>query len=139
MTTTQDHQRPGGVTFIVVVAIINAIFSIAGGILIIVNNDNRRLLHESGLTKNQLAGSGWAILIVGAIGLILALALGHGSRLARFLFGIWAVLQFAGGVYAVVALHGQQRGTGAVSAAIGVIVLYLLYGSEKDREYFLHH
>jgi hypothetical protein len=136
MSTVQ--QRPGGITLIVVLAVINALLSIAGGIFILLDNDDTRLLRHSGLTTNALSGAGVGIIIIGVIGLIVALALGRGSRIARLLFGIWAALNFVGGLYSAIALDGEQRAAGAFSAAIGFIVLYLLYGSEKDREYFLH-
>jgi hypothetical protein len=77
-------------------------------------------------------------IVLGVIGLFIAMALARGSRVARLLFGIWAVLEFAGGLYALVAYSGEQQASGAWSTAIGIIVLYLLYGSERDREFFLH-
>ena len=130
-------HRPGGITLIVVLAVINAVFAIIGGIWIIIDRADHRLLNESNLTENGLLGTGIAAVIIGAIGLLIALALGRGSRLARLLFGIWAVLSFAGGIYALVALHGEQQWSGAFQACIAIIVLYLLYGSERDREFFL--
>ena len=96
------------------------------------------MLHDSGLTVNTITGTGIGFIVIGTIGLFIALALGRGSRIARLLFGIWAVLVFAGGIYNLGALRGEQQIAGAVSAAVGLIVLYLLYGSEKDREYFLN-
>jgi hypothetical protein len=138
MSSTQG-TRPGGITLIVVLAVINALASIGGGIFVILDRDDIRLLRESGMTQNQLVAAGVAAIVLGVIGLWVALALGRGSSFARLLFGIWAVLQFAGGVYAAVALHGEQRAQGAISASIGLVVIYLLYGSERDREYFLHH
>jgi hypothetical protein len=137
-TQTSTPRRPGGITFIVALAIISSVVHIAGGIWVIIDNDDHRLLRESGLSEDQLAAAGAIAIILGVIGLMLALALSSGSRIARFVFGIWAVLAFAGGLYELVALDGEQRASGAFSAAIGLVLLYLLYGSEKDREYFLH-
>jgi hypothetical protein len=137
-TVPQSDHRPGGVTLIVVLAVINAIGSIIGGIWVILDHDNARLLHDSGLTKNGLTGAGVVAIVLGVIGLFIAMALARGSRVARLLFGIWAVLEFAGGLYALVAYSGEQQASGAWSTAIGIIVLYLLYGSERDREFFLH-
>jgi hypothetical protein len=137
-TVPQTARRPGGITLIVVLAVINAIVAIIGGIWVIIDHDNARLLRDSGLTKNGLVGAGIVAIVLGAIGLFIAMALARGSRFARFLFGIWAVLEFAGGLYALVAYSGEQQLSGAWSTAIGLIVLYLLYGSDKDREFFLH-
>jgi hypothetical protein len=46
------------------------------------------------------------------------------------------VLNLAGGLYAMIAYSGEQRASGVVSAVFSVIVLWLLYGTEKDREFF---
>lgn len=137
-TTPQYDHRPGGITLIVVLAVISALSGIIGGIWVILDHDNNRLLHDSGLTKNGLIASGVVAIVLGTIGLFIAMALSRGSRVARLLFGIWAVLEFAGGLYALVAYSGEQQVSGAWSTAVGVIVLYLLYGSERDREFFLH-
>lgn len=138
-TVPQTPHRPGGITLIVVLAVISAIAGIIGGIWVILDHDNARLLHDSGLTKNGLIGAGVVAIVLGAIGLFIAMALARGSRIARLLFGIWAVLEFTAGLYALVAYSGEQQLSGAWSTAIGLIVLYLLYGSEKDREFFLNH
>jgi hypothetical protein len=69
--------------------------------------------------------------------ILLASALGRGSRGARIVFGIFAVLNLAGGLVAAFSYVGEQRTTGIVSAVIWAFVLYLLYGSERDREFFL--
>jgi hypothetical protein len=139
MSTTPDTmRRPGGITLIVVLAVINAIVGIVAGIWVLLDHDDTRLLRDSGLTKNGLTGAGIVAIVLGVIGLFIALALGRGSRVARFLFGIWAVLELAAGLHALIAYHGEQQVAGAWSTAIGIVVLYLLYGSEKDREFFLH-
>jgi hypothetical protein len=130
-------QRPGGITLIMVLAILNGIFGIIGGIWIVIDRDERRLLDHTNLTQDGLLGAGIAAIVLGAIGIVIALALGRGSRLARLLFGIWAALNLASGLYALVALHGEQQWSGAFQSAIAIIVLYLLYGSERDREFFL--
>ena len=104
-----EIRRPGGITLIMVLAIISAIMSIFAGIFILLDHDDRQLIRHSGLTENHLTGTGIAIIVLGVIGLVIALALGRGSRLARLLFGIWAVLEFAGGVYGAITLYGEQR------------------------------
>ena len=136
-TPTTTAHRPGGITLIMVLAVISAIFSIIGGIWIILDREDHRLLNQSSLTENGLLGAGIVAIVIGVIYLLVALALGRGSRGARLVFGIFAVLNLAGGLYALVALHGEQQWSGAFQSAIAIIVLYLLYGSERDREYFL--
>ncbi len=135
--TTTTTYRPGGVTLIMVLAIIGGIFEILGGIWIIIDRADHRLLNHSNLTENGLLGAGIVAILFGTIWILVALALGRGSRGARLVFGILAVLNLASGLYALVALHGEQQWSGAFQTAIAIIVLYLLYGSERDREFFL--
>ncbi len=135
--TTAPTYRPGGITLIMVLAIIGGIFEILGGIWIIIDRADHRLLNHSNLTENGLLGAGIVAILFGTIWILVALALGRGSRGARLVFGILAVLNLASGLYALVALHGEQQWSGAFQTAIAIIVLYLLYGSERDREFFL--
>ena len=138
MTTAPGTtRRPGGITVIVALAVIDAVFTIIGGIWVVLDHDQHELLARSGFTSNGLLSTGVAAIVLGFIGLMVALALGRGSRIARLLFGIWAVLSLANGLYHLVALGGEQQLSGAVQSAVAIIVLYLLYGSEEDREFFL--
>lgn len=136
--TTTPTQRPGGITLIMVLAVIGGIFNIIGGIWIVIDRDDRRLLDHANFTENGLLGTGIFAIVFGAIWILVALALGRGSRGARLVFGIIAVLNLAAGLYAMVALHGEQQWSGAFQTAIAIIVLYLLYGSERDRDFFLN-
>jgi hypothetical protein len=136
-TPTSPAYRPGGITLIMVLAIIGGIFEILGGIWIIIDRADHRLLNQSNLTENGLLGAGIVAILFGTVWILVALALGRGSRVARLVFGILAVLNLAAGLYALVALHGEQQWSGAFQTAIAIIVLYLLYGSERDREFFL--
>lgn len=132
----RTHERPGTVTLIVVLAWIAGILNIAAGVFVIIDRHNGRLHLDSASTPDELLAAGIAAIIVGTIYCLLASSLGRGSRIARLVFGIVAVLNLAGGVYAAVAYSGEQRATGLASAIFSIIVLWLLYGTEKDREFF---
>ena len=134
--STQQH-RPGGVTLIVVLAVISGILNILSGIFVIIDRHDHRLLSESGASADELIWAGIFTIIVGIIVILIAGALGRGSRGARLVFGIFAVLNLAGGLVAAFSYVGEQRTTGIISAVIWAFVLYLLYGSDRDREFFL--
>jgi hypothetical protein len=134
---TAQHIRPGGITLIVVLAWISGLLNVLGGIFIIIDRHDHRLINESGASADELIWAGIFTIIVGVIVIGLASALGRGSRGARLVFGIFAVLNLAGGLVAAFSYVGEQRTTGIVAAVIWAFVLYLLYGSERDREYFL--
>jgi drug/metabolite transporter (DMT)-like permease len=132
----QTHQRPGTVTIIVVLAWIAGILNIVAGIFVIIDRHDRQLRVDSAHTPNELLVWGIAAIVIGAIYCLLASYLGRGSRGARLVFGIVAVLNLAGGAYAAIAYSGEQRASGVVSMIFSIIVLWLLYGTEKDREFF---
>ena len=94
------------------------------------------LRFNSASTPNELLWAGIFAIIIGSIYCLLAGALGRGSRGARLVFGILAVLNLAGGLYATVAYNGEQRAAGVVATVFSAIVLWLLYGTESDREFF---
>jgi hypothetical protein len=131
------EQRPGGITLIVVLAVISGILNILSGIFVIIDRHDHRLISESGATADELIWAGIFTIIIGVIVILIAGALGRGSRGARLVFGIFAVLNLAGGIVAEFSYVGEQRTTGIISAVIWAFVLYLLYGSERDREFFL--
>jgi drug/metabolite transporter (DMT)-like permease len=132
----QTHERPGTVTIIVVLAWIAGILNIVAGIFVIIDRHDRRIRVDSAHTPDELLAWGIAAIIVGAIYCVLASYLSRGSRTARLIFGIVAVLNLAGGAYAAIAYSGEQRGSGVGAMVLSIIVLWLLYGTEKDREYF---
>ena len=135
-TTQRTTERPGTVTLIVVLAWIGGILNILGGIFVIIDRHDERLRAGSAHTPNELLAWGIAAIIIGAVYCLLASALSRGSRTARLVFGIVAVLNVAGGVYAAIAYSGEQRASGATSMIFSIVVLWLLYGTEKDREFF---
>jgi uncharacterized membrane protein len=136
MTAPKQHARPGTVTLVVVLAYIAGILNIAAGIFVIIDRHSGRLVLDSGHTPDELLWAGIFAIIFGAIYILIAGALGRGSRVARLVFGIVAVLNLASGIYAAISYSGEQRSSGIVSAIFSIIVLWLLYGTEKDRDFF---
>jgi hypothetical protein len=124
------------VTLIVVLAMIAGILQVAAGIFVIIDRHDARLRVDSAHTPDELLWAGIFAIIIGTIYILVASALSTGSRGARLIFGIIAVLNLAGGIYAALAYSGEQRASGVVSAVFAAIVLWLLYGTERDREFF---
>jgi hypothetical protein len=132
----RTHERPGTVTLVVVLAWIAGILNILAGIFVIIDRHDHRIRIDSASTPNELLGAGIAAIIIGAIYCLLASSLGRGSRTARLVFGIVAVLNLAAGAYSAIAYSGEQRASGVGSLVFSIIVLWLLYGTDKDREFF---
>lgn len=135
MTTAETRTRPGGITFVVVLAYLGFIFEILAGILVMIDSDDLRHQLRSGMTEDQLIVAGIVMIVIGAIGILLTGALARGSNVVRILFGIWVAFQIAGGLYTMVSHHGIQRGSGIVPVVFGIVVLYLLF-NQKAHDFF---
>ncbi len=135
---TQHVARPGGVTLLVVLGLIQGIASIAGGIFLVVDKDNAELIDKSAMSENQLFGSGIGLIVVGTIMVVLSLALRNGSNFVRWLFGIFVMFNVAYGIWGIFALHGEQQMSAAFSAVFGLIVLWILFGNERTDSFFEH-
>ena len=135
-TDTQGTtERPGGVTFVVVLAYIVSIFTVLNGFFVILDADTLGLQVKTGSSKNELIWAGIVTMAVGVIGILLTGALARGSRVVRVLFTIWIAFQIAGGLSAMISYNGEERLTGVVPFVFGIIVLYLLF-NEKAHDYF---
>lgn len=135
MTTPDTTDRPGGITFVIVLAYIGFIFEILSGILVMIGADELSNQLRSGMTEDQLMGSGIALVVIGVIGILLTGALARGSNVVRVLFGIWVALQVAGGLYAMLEHDGPRRGAGIVPVVFGIVVLYLLF-NQRAHDFF---
>jgi hypothetical protein len=135
MTTPETRERPGGITFVVVLAYIGFIFEILAGILVMIDADQLGEQVRSGMTKDQLMGAGIAMIVIGVIGILLTGALARGSNVVRILFGIWVAFQVAGGLYAMFSHDGVRRGAGIVPVVFGIVILYLLF-NQRAHDFF---
>lgn len=120
-----------------VLAVLSGALNILGGVFVLIDRHEHRLVNESGATPAELLWAAIGAILVGVVVIMLAFALGRGSRGARLVFGIFAVLNLANGLVHAFSYVGEQRTTGIVSAVIWAFIIYLLYGTERDREYFL--
>ena len=137
MTTEsmETRVRPGGVTFVVVLAYLVSIMTVINGFFITIGADELANQFKAGMSEDELMWAGIVTMIVGVIGILLTGALSRGSRVVRILFTIWIALQIAGGLSAMISYHGEERLTGVVPFVLGIVVLYLLF-NEKAHDYF---
>jgi hypothetical protein len=136
MTTDMEGRvRPGGVTFVVVLAYIVSIFTVINGFFVTIGADEILNQRKAGMSEDELLWAGIVMMAVGVIGVLLTGALSRGSRVVRILFTIWIALQIAGGLSAMISYHGEERLTGVVPFVLGIVVLYLLF-NEKAHDFF---
>jgi CHASE2 domain-containing sensor protein len=135
-TDTQGMRvRPGGVTFVVVLAYLVSIFTVIDGFFVTIGADELRNQLNAGASKNELLWAGIVMMAVGVIGVLLTGALARGSRVVRILFTIWIAFQIAGGLSAMISYQGEERLTGVVPFVLGIVVLYLLF-NERAHDFF---
>jgi hypothetical protein len=136
MTTPQTTERPGSITFVVVLAYIAFIFEVLAGVLVWIEADEIRHQAKSGMTEDQLVATGIAMVVIGVVGILLTGALARGSNVVRILFGVWVALQVAGGIYAMTGHDGVRRGAGIVPVVFGIVILYLLF-NQRAHDFFV--
>lgn len=135
-----DHvRRPGGITLLMVLGIINGLAGIGSGLFLIVDSDDQQLQDVANMSSSQLTGTGTGSIIGGVIILACALALGGGSSFVRWAYGIITVVNVSFAVWGLAALHGEQQLTAAFSLAFGLMILWILFGSERTDRFFEQH
>ena len=130
------NPRPVGVTVLVVLLWIQAVFGILGGIFLIIEQNDADLIDHIGESSGTLAALGWFAVIVGVITAVVAWAIGGGSNFARWVAGLVAMLNLAGGIYSLIAFDGVTRGQALWNILVALAVLYILFGERGSREFF---
>jgi hypothetical protein len=128
-------RRPFGVTLLVVLIVINGILAVAGGLFLAIQHDDRDVIRETRVSSDNLLLYGIALIIVGAIYLLIARGLASGGGFSRFLVGAFALLNLIAGIWAAVERDGAVQTQGIVNAVIAGLILLLLY-SPRANEFF---
>ena len=136
MTTGIAPRRPIRVTVLGVSGSIQGIVTLIVGIGLIAEHDDQDLLDHVDLGSDALLSTGLAALIIGALTLLLAIGLLRGAEWARLFIGILEVFHIGGGLYVLIAYEGSQRWSGLWAILIGLLVLWILFGSEKAEAFF---
>lgn len=129
-------QRPGVITFIGVIMLIQAVLNLVAGIVMIALNGQQRIIDQTNLTSGELITSGVISLVVGAIVGLVTLALLGGSRVARGLVAAVQILLVISATFHMFFNHtGAWLFSGLLQIAIAVFVLWALYNERSDAYY----
>lgn len=128
--------RPGGITLLMVLGVIQGLLSAGFGVFLVLDRDDADLQEVVSMTSAQLSGTGVGLIVAGTILLLLAVALGRGSSIVRWLFGIVTMLNVGFGIWGLFSLHGEQQLTAALQVVWGLIILWILFGSERTDRFF---
>lgn len=133
----QRHvARPGGITLLMVLGVIQGLITFLAGLFLAIERDSTTLQQESQLTSDGLLGAGIGIMVGGGVVLLLALALGRGSQVVRWLYGIVTMVNVSFATWGVFSLHAEQRMSSVFSLVFGLIILWILFGSERTDRFF---
>lgn len=132
----QHVTRPGGVTLLMVLGVINGLIGIGAGVFLMLDNDDAELQELTNLSSSQLTSAGIGSIVGGAIILVCAVALGGGSSFVRWLYGIITMFNVGFGIWGLFALHGEQQLTAAFTTAFGLMILWILFGTERTDRFF---
>ena len=128
-------RRPGGVTFAGWLMGINGAFSALGGSIVLLVASNTREMVRHGLSQGPLLATGFVVLTLGLLELLLVYALFGGSNVARIIttvvFGVSLMLSLG-------SVLTRQPGAFLVwvTGLIDVIVLVGLWGTPGATEFF---
>ena len=129
-------QRPGVITFIGVIMLIQAALNLVAGITLIAFNSQQRIIEETNLTSGELITSGIIALVMGAIVGLVTLALLAGSRVARGLVAAVQILLVIGATFHMFFNHnGAWLFSSLLQIAIAVFVLWALFNEKADAYY----
>lgn len=129
-------QRPGVITFIGVIMLIQAALNLVAGVVMIALSGQQRIIDETNLTSGELVTSGIISLVIGVIVGLVTLALLAGSRVARGLVAAVQILLVITATFHMFFNHnGAWLFSGLLQIAIAVFVLWALYNEKADAYY----
>jgi uncharacterized membrane protein len=118
--------RPGGVTLVAVIAWINGVLAVIGGILILI----------AGTAEGSTAAvaAAWVGIVIGVITILVGVGLLRGSNLARIIATIVFVLNLGSAIFTAFSAPGQLW-SAIITGLLAVVGLVLLY-SARANEFF---
>lgn len=131
-----ESGRPSGVTLLIIIVVIQGLIAIIGGITLLAARNDTQFLVDNKITSSEVGVAAFTALGLGAFIVFVGLGLGTGSGVARILVGLFTVLHLAGGIYGIATYSGTPQASSIASVIIAVVVLYLLFGSRSNREFF---
>jgi predicted ABC-type exoprotein transport system permease subunit len=131
-----ESGRPFGVTLLIIIVVIQGLIAIVGGIALLSAKNDAQFLVQNHITSSNVSFAAFTAIGIGVLIVLVGLGLGTGSGVARILVALLTLLALIGGIYGIINYSGTQQTSSIVTTIIAVLVLYLLYGSQRNREFF---
>jgi len=129
-------RRPFIVTIISILMFVIGLFNLLIGAVVLVDRNDDQFLADADATTSQVTGLGIVLVVVGLLSILVSTGLWSGSRLARAAAALVALGQISTGVYTLVALDSDERSSGIGMVVGSLILLYLLFGTDKAKKFF---
>lgn len=129
-------KRPGVITLIGWIILLQAFFGAVAGITTIALRSTDSVIEATGATASDLLIAGIWLLIVAVVQGLIGLGILGGSRIARGVVAAVQVIHVAGAAYLLFTNHqGGFESSALITVAVAVFVLWALF-SEKADEYY---
>jgi hypothetical protein len=133
---TQPTRRPGLVTLLLILVVIEGLFSIFVGLVLVFTRDSVTVTGDVQASSSSVAlWLGILLVVIGVVYLLVARGLANGNNFSRLLVAVVTVVSIAGSVWVLFAHPGGARWSTVGSIVLGVIVLAILY-SPKASAFF---
>lgn len=137
MTTLAQRERPGVVTFVVVLLWIQAITTAVAGVVALSFRGNASVQETVNQTSSELLTYAIIEIVVALIIALVAVALASRGRGARLLVAIVQVIRVGTATWAIATHHaGGYMAASIVTIALGVFILWALYGNDRSEAFF---
>lgn len=135
--TQPDAKRPFIVGLMGLLMYLQALVSIAFGVLLVLARNNDSVLGSTDIESGTALVLGIVLILVGLLLFLVARGLRHGSRAARNLVAFSELLGIAGAVYAIVTHAAGTSVAAGVGTIVGaLVVLWILFGHEASKRFF---
>lgn len=130
-------RRPGVVTFIGVIILIQGFLAAVAGIVVLAFNSSDRIQAATNQTGSALVGAGIAELVVAVLFLLVGYGVLGGNRGARFLVVLVQGIGMALATWLLLTHHdGGYTTRSLITLLIGTFVIWALYGHRESDEWF---
>jgi hypothetical protein len=128
-------KRPFGVGLIGLLLVLNGLVSLVVGIMLLFHKGEKVILENLDVAQGHITALAIAAIAIGAITLIIALALRSGSNFARFFLVFVWLADIGLLIWSMVQLHALHWSNALWPAVItGLAAFYLLF--DKDSRQF---
>lgn len=135
--STEMVRRPGVVTFIGVIVVIQGVLAAVAGVVVLAFNSSDRIQAATNQTTSALVGTGIAELVIAALYLAVGFGVLSGNRGARFLVVLVQGIGMALATWLLLTHHaGGYTTRSLITLLIGAFVIWALYGHRESDEWF---